>query len=191
MKSLCGFYKVKRNTVRRYTPEEKRFIENNVSGRSHAELTDMFNRKFNCSKTSRQIMDFLTYNKLKNGGLSNSTKPIGSEYVDCSGRWLIKTGQPDVWKSKHIVIWEAANGPVPKGHFILFADGDRSNFDLDNLLLVSRPEMSIMTRHKLIFPDREATRTGKLIADLILQINRKKREAKEVGAAKTTKEETP
>ncbi|MDR0639231.1 MAG: HNH endonuclease [Spirochaetaceae bacterium] len=106
-----------------------------------------------------------------------------------NGVCYIKTAQA-VWKKKHIAIWEAANGPVPQGHVVIFADGNKSNFDLDNLLLVSRQEFMIMNHLKLIFPDKEATKAGKLVADLILLINRKKREAAQVGAAKRKKENT-
>ena len=104
--------------------------------------------------------------------------------MDSLGNWWIKTADPDVWEREHRAIWEAENGPVPQGHRIIFADGNKSNFDLDNLLLVSRSELSVMTIRKLIFPDREATMTGKLIADLILLINRKKREAAQGGGSR-------
>jgi hypothetical protein len=178
LRSICRYYGLER--IIPYTPEEKRFLENNVSEHSYAELTDMFNRKFKCSKTVSQINYFCIKVRQKN---KRKTKPIGSEHVDCYGRWYIKTAQPNVWKQKHRVVWEAANGPVPQGHSVIFADGDRSNFDLDNLLLVSNKTLMIMARRKLLFPDKEATKTGKQIADLMLLINRKKREAEQGGAA--------
>ena len=89
---------------------------------------------------------------------------------------FVKIAEPDVWKPKHLVLWEAANGPVPKKHCIIFADGNKQNFDPDNLLLVSMAEWMVMNSSLLRFPDKEATKTGKLIADLQLLINSRRRE---------------
>lgn len=38
---------------------------------------------------------------------------------------------------KHRFLWETANGPIPKGHKVIFADGDKTNITLDNLIMVS------------------------------------------------------
>ena len=40
----------------------------------------------------------------------------------------------------HHVIWEAANGPIPKGYEIHHIDHDKSNNDLDNLLCLSKSD---------------------------------------------------
>jgi hypothetical protein len=71
-----------------------------------------------------------------------------------------------VWKLKHHKIWEEAHGPIPKGHAIMFANGDKSDFNLDNLLMVSRKERGFMNHEGLIFSDKDLTKTGKAIADL-------------------------
>ena len=40
------------------------------------------------------------------------------------------------WQSKHSLLWEQHHGrKVPKGHIVMFADGDRRNFDINNLML--------------------------------------------------------
>lgn len=36
----------------------------------------------------------------------------------------------------HHVIWEEANGPIPKGSKIFFKDGDSLNCELDNLKMI-------------------------------------------------------
>ena len=48
---------------------------------------------------------------------------------------------------KHILIWEEANGPVPKTHSVLFLDQDKENFSLDNLKLVSKAEVLFFNQH--------------------------------------------
>jgi hypothetical protein len=85
----------------------------------------------------------------KKGNVPASIKPLGHERVDSKdGYILVKiaetdpyTGFPTRYKLKHIVIWEQANGPVPKGMAVIFKDGDRTNCVLDNLALVSRAEL--------------------------------------------------
>jgi hypothetical protein len=109
-------------------------------------------------------------------------RPVGSERLNLNGYTDVKIAFPSVWKPKHHVIWEAANGPVPEGHQIMFADGNKSNFALDNLLLVSFKELSLMNRFGLVFPDSELTKTGKAIAGLNLLASRRKRGLKKGGA---------
>lgn len=44
------------------------------------------------------------------------------------------------WRGLHLILWEDANGPIPKSHYLRFKDGDALNVELDNLMLVSRAE---------------------------------------------------
>lgn len=102
-------------------------------------------------------------------------KPVGTEGVNKNGYVEIKVSDSQKWKRKHRVIWEEANGPVPKGHTVIFADGNRQNITLDNLLLVSLKELVIMNQRGLISADAELTKTGVTIADIHLRIGERKR----------------
>ena len=44
------------------------------------------------------------------------------------------------WRAFHVIIWEEANGPLPKGHILRFRDGDVLNIEIDNLELITRAE---------------------------------------------------
>lgn len=44
------------------------------------------------------------------------------------------------YKYKHVAVWEEANGPIPEGQCLRFLDGDNSNCEIGNLMLVSRAE---------------------------------------------------
>jgi hypothetical protein len=101
--------------------------------------------------------------------------PVGTERINPDGYVDIKIANPNKWKGKHRIIWEKANGPVPKGYAIIFADGNRRNFKLKNLLMVSRAELSVMNKLGLIYKNSDLTKTGKLIADIKLQIGKRKR----------------
>jgi hypothetical protein len=58
------------------------------------------------------------------------------------------TGHPTRFKHKHVWLWECANGKVPRGHAVIFIDGDKGNFDLSNLMMVTRNELLLMNLHK-------------------------------------------
>lgn len=45
------------------------------------------------------------------------------------------------WIFYHRYIWEKINGKIPAGYCLTFKDGNTLNFDLTNLLLVSRGEL--------------------------------------------------
>lgn len=92
--------------------------------------------------------------------LAHNYRPIGSYRVDCSGILQRKvTDDPSImpaqrWRSVHRLVWEAAHGPVPAGHVVVFVDGRRSTvpeeITLDRVELISRAELqrrnSIHTR---------------------------------------------
>ena len=71
---------------------------------------------------------------------------VGAEKLAHSGKFImVKIAEPDSWALKHHLIWEAANGPLPDGHGISFADGSSHNLALDNLVLLSYSERSYMS----------------------------------------------
>ena len=70
-------------------------------------------------------------------------RPVGSERTDRDGilwRKVRDTRSRSDWKAVHVIAWEAANGPLPPGKFVIFADGDHGNFDPPNLIAVTRAE---------------------------------------------------
>jgi hypothetical protein len=102
-------------------------------------------------------------------------RPVGSERVNSGGYTEVKVRNPKKWKGKHVLILEAVNGKVPKGRVIIFADGDKSNLKLKNLLMVSRSELAVMNRLGLISGSGELTKTGKAVADIKMLIGDQKR----------------
>jgi hypothetical protein len=195
----------------KYTAAEIRFLEKKVAGRSYAELTELFNRRFGLSFTVDRLRGALgrfglsngrdcrfrpgriSYNKgkkgycapgsekgwFKPGHMPSSTwRPVGTEVIDRDGYVKVKTRNPRTWKFKHRVIWERAHGKIPRGHVVIFADGNRLNTNLDNLLLVSRKELVVMNKQGLISADGGLTKAGRMIADIKILIAERKRGAK-------------
>lgn len=76
------------------------------------------------------------------------------------------------WVPKQRVIYEQHYGPIPDGHKVIFADGNRLNFDIDNLILVSNTEELIMNQKGLRYSDKDLTKTGSLIAKIVDKQNK-------------------
>ncbi|MDI3234192.1 HNH endonuclease signature motif containing protein [Exiguobacterium antarcticum] len=183
----------------RYTAEQRLFIVNHVQGRTTEALTDLVNTHFGINLSTNQIRAYKKNNKLLSGvdakfqkGRTSHNKgkstggwkptqfkqghrpynymPVGSERVNGEGYVDIKIADPNKWRGKHLILWEEAHGPVPEGHVILFGDQDRRNFDLDNLLLISKKQLCTLNRRRLIQRDTELTRSAILVTDLIHKI---------------------
>lgn len=189
-----------------WTEEEKAYLREIAQGRSREEMRVLMNEKFDYDFTLSQIVNACNRFKIKNGrqttfqkgqttwnkglkGVMKANKgsfkkgnipavykPVGSERIASDGYHHIKVADPNVWKYKHVVIWEEANGPLPEGHVVLFADGDKNNLSLDNLLLVSRKELAVLNKQRLIYEDKDLTKVGLTIAKLKIKTQQLKKD---------------
>lgn len=116
--------------------------------------------------------------QFKKGHVPANYKPVGSERVNVDGYVEVKVADPNKWQLKHRVLWQSVHGAIPKGHVVIFADGNRQNIKLDNLLLISQRELAIMNKRGLIANDAELTRAGILVADISLKIGDLKKKMK-------------
>jgi len=193
-----------------YSPEQVAFLEEHVKGRSVEELRGFFNAHFGVSYSYESVRAALKNRSLSSGydtrfkkgiasyhppkGIRQSPatefkpgnipvnhRPIGSERVTVDGYIEVKIEEPHKWRMKHVVVWEAARGPVPKGNVVLFADGNRLNPSLENLLLVTRSQLAVLNKHRLLHKDQSLNDTALLTADLILRIGAVKRKQKNKG----------
>ena len=110
------------------------------------------------------------------GKIPWNRKPDLYERVNKNGYVMVKVNGKFV--EKHRYIWQQHNGEIPAGHIVIFADGNKRNFDLDNLVLISRRTSLAMSNNKLFTNDAEATKTGVLIGKLIEKTWEKKGEQK-------------
>lgn len=98
--------------------------------------------------------------QFKKGSLSGRAqallKPVGSERISKDG-YLERKTHNDIpqgatraeanrlrqrrWRAVHLIVWEDANGPLPKGYAVCFRDGNKRNIVLDNLELVKRGDL--------------------------------------------------
>lgn len=192
--------------MHKWTEEEKAYLREIAQGRSREEMRVLMNEKFDYDFTLSQIVNACSRFKIRNGrqttfskghqtwnkglkGIMKANKssfkkgnipavykPVGSERISSEGYHQIKVADPNVWRYKHVVIWEEANGPIPEGHAVLFADGDKNNLSLDNLLLVSRRELAVLNKQGLIYKDKDLTKVGLTIAKLKIKTTQLKKD---------------
>ena len=140
--------------------------------------------KLNTGRTGRFEKGHATWNKgtkgltkanvtsFKKGQKSHNYKPVGSERITKDGYCEIKvsdTGRR--WRPKHVLIYEKHHGKVPKGSAVIFLDGDKRNFDIDNLYLVTRSQLAMLNKNSLIQKDADLTKTAINVVDLMKKIS--------------------
>lgn len=185
----------------KWTDEEKEYLASIVKGSTYEEITKQMNDKFEYNFSKEQIKGMMYRNKLttgtvgyfkkgstpwnkglkgymganktsfKKGTIPPQYRPVGSERITKDGYVEIKVEDPNKWELKHRVIWEQHNGEIPKGYAIIFADGDKSNLDIDNLLLVSRKQLLFMNRNNLRSENKEFTKVGVNIANVMIKLS--------------------
>ncbi len=102
----------------------------------------------------------------KKGHIPANYRPVGSERVNADGYIEVKIADPNKWKLKHRVVWESVNGKIPKGYIIIFRDNDKTNTDIDNLLLIKRGTHAVLNHTGLCEYSGEFTETVNCIAEL-------------------------
>lgn len=181
----------------KWTNEEKEYLASIVKGSTYKEITKQMNDKFEYDFSEEQIKGMMYRNKLttgtggyfkkgstpwnkglkgymganktsfKKGTIPPNQVPIGTESITKGGYIKVKVGEPNKWKLKQRYIYEQHYGEIPKDYNVIFADRNIQNFDINNLILVSKAEMLILNNNKLIFEDEELTKIGVNIAKVI------------------------
>lgn len=148
-------------------------------------LTNDIDTKFKKGQTSwnkGRKMSTEQYEKCKRTmfqkGNSSNARPVGDERIDIDGYTYIKVKQPNKWVLKHRWLYEKAKGKIPKGYNLIFADGNKQNLNLDNLILVSNSELFIINQKGLYKQDKELTKSGAMVAKVLDKVNKRRRDTK-------------
>ena len=174
----------------RFTKEEKEFIKQNAKGLWDEELAKLFNERFNKNKNANNMHEIKWRLKVDSGLRGHKwTKetapsykekkgprwqPIGTEHKsEYDGYTYVKIAEPNKWIRKQRYIYEKFIGPIPQDCYIIFADGNKENFNLDNLIAVSKSVRSTAVAGHLLFKNKELTETGLLVAKLINKSKKK------------------
>lgn len=117
--------------------------------------------------------------QFKPGNLPWTTRAVGEERVSKDGYVEVHVAQHrreranDQWVMKHRLVWEEANGrPLRPNEIVVFADGDRRNFDPDNLVVMTMAEHAVIIRSGITYADRETCETAIRIARVKMAASR-------------------
>lgn len=103
----------------------------------------------------------------KKGHTPSNHREVGSERLNVDGYIEIKVAEPRRWQLKHRVIYENYhNVKLKSTDVVIFLDGNKQNFDIENLALIDCGINAIMNRGHMRFADAEITRTEVNIAKL-------------------------
>ena len=112
------------------------------------------------------------------GHIPKNYRPVGSERISKDGYVEVKTREPNKWELKHRVVWRNYNGEVPRGHIIIFRDGDKMNVAIDNLMLIKRSAHAVMNHTDLHEYTGDLKEVAVRIAELKCEAGKAKRRVK-------------
>lgn len=114
-----------------------------------------------------------TYEKMKNsntwyasGHQPHNTMPLNSlQKNHKDGYWYRKysmTGKTkkERWIACHHEVWIKAHGPIPKDCIVIFLDGNKDNYALENLALIKRSTNARLNQMYMRYSNSETTRTA-------------------------------
>ncbi len=152
------------------------FIEENCMKYTVDELVPILNSKFGTNYTSKSLrkhyyrhnLEYKKEYKKKCGWKSPLAKPIGSESnPDKNGLIRIKVNDKR-WEYKQRYIYEQYHKvDLPEETLVTFLDGDKTNFDIDNLIAVPRHEIEIAYGCGITSSNKELSRLGFSVAHLM------------------------
>ena len=112
--------------------------------------------------------------QFKKGAIPPQHHEVGYIAHHKDGYSFIKVAEPKKWQLYQRYVWEKANRTkLSKDQIVIFLDGNKENFDPDNLAVVTRKELMILNHEKMLTADKDLSKTGVLVAKLKMKIKEK------------------
>lgn len=134
-------------------------------------------------KMPKEVYEKVKHTMFAKGNVPPNHRPVGSERISKDGYIEVKVAEPNKWRLKQRVVYEEAKGKIPEGCTIILLDGNKRNFDIDNLRCITRSELLYLNCNGLN-NSNEITETGILMARLDRTKNKKKQELKDKNVKK-------
>ena len=168
----------------RYTEEHINYLKQIAPGRIGREITDMFNKKFGLNKTRTQIANTLSYNNIKTGMHGKGRRGCIASNRDEVGTVKIrkrsadiKIANPGEWQDFSRYLYEQYhNEKLKKDDLILFLDKNNKNFNINNLVKVTKQELRTINLNIGLSQDREINKSAIALAKLQNKIYEKQKE---------------
>lgn len=166
---------------KKWTEEYISYLREVAEGRSHKEITQLMSSKFNYGFNIKQIRNLLQRNGIKTGTTSGIEPKKADTVSYLNNGYVMIKAENGKWKHKHRYVYEKHYGKIGEGNYIIFLDGDKTNFSIDNLAEVSKRQLLYINRNNLKYDDAELSKAGMEVANLMIKIDEAKKKCKEVG----------
>ena len=160
--------------------ELKEYLLKHACKKTVRELTPLVNKEFNETYSMLELQKYLFRNRIPykyeniNKSHCMSAMQIGEEVQTTEGRVKIKLAN-NIWQYKQRYIYEQYyKVKLTDNDFIVFLDGDKNNFNIDNLYRITRYEgahlANIYSFRNVEVKDPEMAKLGIAIAKLQVKI---------------------
>lgn len=152
----------------RWKKEEDDFLREYYPGHGYDDTHKELNKRFNTQRTLRAVK-----NRVYALGLYLSADILHNKQLQHVAQWGKKKQDigyvnPDTGMIKTKDGWKRLGAllGVPKGFYAVHLDGDKTNNDTENLVIVNQKTSMRMTRNKFWSEDRDITKAGLLCCEL-------------------------
>ena len=167
-----------------FTDEQVEFIRENIQTMSTRECARAFSESFSEPLGQTELRRIMARNGIQASKKRNDFAPIGterySEYYQCI---MVKVGEYHChkgdtrserdykrdanWKLKQNLVWEKANGKeLPWRWVVVFLDGNRMNYNPDNLYAVPLNVAGTIEKMRMHSEDAEIYKTALIWGEL-------------------------
>lgn len=152
------------------TKEQDNFIRDNYKCMGVQKLTDEYNSRFGTNKTYKQMRGLVMNRKLTCD--YDVKRYLGKNSILSDGE--ISRG----WKEPHVKVsngkfinasryfYEKEHGKLKPNEIVIRLDGDCNNYDMDNLMAISRAENALMAKNGLYSTNGTLTKAGIMLCRL-------------------------
>lgn len=152
--------------------EMENYFKTIIKDNSYKKISELFFKKYNIKLSRNQIWYYCNKYNIHNGidqtkligKMKYNYKGAGHEWIDKRTGYTYVTVKSGCYVQKQRYIYEKHYGKIPKGYSIIFLDNDKTNFDIDNLLMVKDTEKGLFGCYKIYSKDKEIQ---KLVISLI------------------------
>lgn len=156
----------------KYSDEFELAMEKYASSKTFDELLEISRTKFKYNINRNQLRKYLSRRKIRYKDFrpavhkQTTALPSGTEYVKDDGMVLVKLGN-GYWEYKQRYLYEQYHGvKLTNKDYIIFLDGDRTNFNIDNLKRVSNRVAGQFANIKLEAKSKEIIEAALISAEL-------------------------
>lgn len=174
---------------RYFTPQQIEFVREGITELPTRRLAEAFTERFGEPIGQTELRRLMVRNGIENPRKEYSQLPIGYErystYYDCM---VVKVDDVSVsgkkkedyakcrqnnWKLKQNLVWEQYTGKsLPWRHIVVFLDGDRMNYNPDNLYAVPLNVAGTIEKMKMHSEDAAIYKTALTWGELYYQLKK-------------------